>query len=691
MSSQTIVSSEYSPDDPLQKMLATARARFQSSEEATVNIRKEALEDLRFAAGIQWPDEIMRSREEDKRPCLTINQLPQFIRQVTNDLRQNRPSITVSPVDDDADIDTAEIIQGMMRHIEYDSHADIAYDTAVTCAVRQSFGYLRVITEYDGPMSFKQVVKIKRIRNPFTVYFDPSCQEPDYSDGNWCFIIKDYTKEEYKSEFPDSKMASLSNWMSIGDQQAGWMSKDNCRVAEYYYIERKKIRICRLSNDQVVLKSMITSGKLKLGHDVKVVEERDSWEKTVCWKKINAVEVIDETEWLGTMIPVVPVLGEEYDINGELILESCIRHARDPQRMYNYWASAETEMIALAPKAPFIGAEGQFEGHEQEWQQANNKSYPYLEYKPTTIGDKLAPPPQRQQYEPAVQAITNARALSTQDLKSTIGMYDPSLGQMGNETSARAILARQQQGHTSNFHFSDNFSRSLKQIGRIILEVFPQIYDRADVVRIISDSGQHSQAKINQPFRENGIDKIYDVTVGKYDIIISTGPSYNTKRQEAAATMMEVVSAWPQLMEFAGDLMVKNFDWPGAQELSDRLHKMLPPQLQDNDSLIPPQAQMQMKQMQTLIQGLTQELNKMSQKVETKTEKIQSDERIALLKVQADLIKTMSTLNSEEAKHAFALEVDHINTLLKAQGGENPDAAAQRTASLVENPYSSAS
>lgn len=669
------------------KIIETAQKRFKLAQEATTDIRTNGLDDLKFRAGDQWPDEIKRDRDEYNRPCLTINQLPQFTRQVTNDLRQNRPSLTASPVDDDADIETAEIIQGMFRHIEYDSNAELAYDTAVSGAVNNSFGYFRVVTEYSDDMSFEQDIKIKRIRNPFSVYMDPTCQEPDESDAKWGFITEDLTRDEYEEQYPDSELASLNDWMSVGDMGAGWVMAQSVRVAEYYEVCRTEKTILRLSDNRVVLEETFEKNKdgtYNTGNDkVLVIDKRKTHIRSVKWCKINAVEILEETEWLGSWVPIIPVRGEELDIDGRLVLESCIRHAKDPQRMVNFWASAETEMIALAPKAPWVGVEGQFEDHEEEFANSNNESMPYLEYKPITIGDKAAPPPTRNVYEPPVQAITNARAVSIEDLKATIGMYDPSLGKGGNEVSARAILARKSGGHTTNFHYSDNLSRAMKHLGRIVMQLIPKIYDEPRVIRIVSESGVHKQVKINQQFTDKeagGVSKIYDLTIGKYDVTINAGPSYETKRQETAACMMEVISAYPTLMQTAGDLLVKHFDWPGAQELAARLQKLLPPALQDgDDSKIPPQVKVQMQQMQTLIQRLTAELNKASQKIEGKTEKIQSDERIALMRVQADLIKTMATINSEEAKHAFQLEVDHINTLLKVEDASNPDEAVEKT------------
>lgn len=669
------------------EFMATFHRRWSDSAEATADIRRDALDDLKFIGGEQWPQEIMRDRQVSFRPCLTINRLPQFVRQVTNDLRQNRPSMTFSPVHEDADEDTAEVMQGLARHIEYISNAEIAYDTATTSAVRCSFGYFKVITEYTDPMSFEQDIKIKRIMNPFCVYFDPFCQEPDYSDASYCIIVEDWAIETYKKKYPNSKMAnaSMSEYTTIGDTHPQWMSNDMIRIAEYYYIDREQETIIQLNDKSVHIKRTMPktkNGELELPDHLYVINERETLIPKVKWKKLNALEVLDSTDWLGNWIPVIPVLGEEIDIDGDLKLESCIRHAKDSQKSYNFWVSAEAEMIALAPKSPFIGAAGAFEGFEKDWQMANVTNVPFLQYNPIDVEGKPCPPPQRNAYEAPIQAITNARQQAAEDLKATIGIYDPALGKESNETSGRAILARQNQSHTSTFHFSDNLARAMKHLGRIIAELIPKIYDEPRVVRIIGETGTHKQVKINQPFTEDGVQKLYDLTAGKYDVIISSGPSYNTKRQENAACMQEVISAYPPIMDKAGDLLVKNFDWPGAQELAERLAMFLPAGIADAGD-IPPQIKQQMDQQNSMIQQLTQHVGKLTDKLDGKIADIQSKERQTYAKIQGELLKVMATTTSEEAKHAFAMEIKHLGDLMKAQGQDDPGPAAAQEAGAM--------
>lgn len=662
--------------EALKEFLQEAHDRFQQSAEATAQQRRDGLEDLQFRAGEQWDAAIKNQREDERRPCLVINRLPQFERQVTNDLRQNRPAIIVSPKGEGSTKETAEIFQGLIRDIEYQSNAEGVYDTALASAVRCGFGYLQIATIYSDPMSFEQDIRLKRISNAFKVYFDPSCQEFDYSDAKWAFIVEDFTKPAYKAQWPDSKLASLDDWRSIGDTAADWGDATTVRVAEYYYIVEEEQEIVMLSDDTVIFRKDMPE---KLSEGVYERDHRTTRIPSVKWKLINAVEVLDETDWPGKYIPIVPVLGDEVIVDGKTILESAFRHAKDPQRMLNYWKSAEAEMIALAPKAPFIGAEGQFEGYEKDWKDANIKNKGYLQYKPKTIGSQLAPPPQRNTYEAPIQAITGAAMQTADDLKSTIGIYDPSLGQVGSDQSGKAILARQSQGHTNNFHWGDNLSRALKHVGEILVDLIPKIYDSKRVVRIITESGDDDLVIVNGKFMEDGVDKIYDLNAGKYGVVINAGPSYATRRKEAAASMEAIVSAYPPLMEKAGDLLVRNFDWPGADELADRLKKALPPELQDDKG--DPRAAAAMQKANAMIQRLTSEVNMLSQKLENRTADYQSKERVAIIKSQTEILKTLATLESQSGNLAFTEELKHVemmvNNMVKMTGIMQPQQAQE--------------
>lgn len=674
---------EMDPSDVLknreEKILRVARERMTLAEEAESDIRRLALDDLNFRVGNQWPENVQADRERDGRPCLVINRLPQFVQQVTNDQRQNRPSIKVHPLGDGATEDTSKIIQGIIRHIEYNSNAEAAYDTAFESAATSSFGYFRIVTEFSSPESFDQEIMIKRIRNPFSVFFDPYAQEPDGSDAQWGFIVDDLSKDDYKSLYPNSNLAAPDmDWSGIGNNQPTWIRGDSARVAEYFYIEKIEKKLHLLKTGEVVEDSDLFSKQLEAqsaGIDAGLVSSRMAKVPTVRWVKMNGIEILEETKFPGQHIPIIPVYGAETFVNGKRVLESIIRNAKDAQRMLNYWKSAETETIALAPRTPFIVAEGQLEGYEEQWKTANRRNHAFLYYKPTTIAGQLAPPPQRQTFEPATQAITQAAVYAAEDLKATTGIYDAALGAQAKEVSGVAIQRRNSQTQTSNFHFTDNLTRSMKHAGRILIDIIPSIYDAARTVRIVGDDGTQKLVRVNETFHgDEGKEKIYSLDVGKYDVTVDTGPSFASKRQEAAMAMAEITRAYPSLMGVAGDLMVKNMDWPGAQEIADRLKLTLPPQLQQDpkQKQIPPIVQAQMQQMQQLIKELTQHLNETTKVIETKKMDIESRERVEFAKIQADIEINLAKLGTQSSIALLEQEVGSINHRLKLIGINQP-------------------
>lgn len=665
-----------------EKLLQQARERFKLASDAEESIRREALEDLRFRAGEQWPENIKIDRQNTGRPCLTINRIPQFLRQVTNEIRQNRPSIQVNPVDDQADPETAEILQGIMRHIEVSSDADVAYDTAAEHAATFGFGYLRVITDYVDERSFDQEIRIERIRNPFSIYFDPECQKPDYSDARWAFVVQDVDREEYRALYPDSELSGLADMTTVGDQAPGWINGKSVRIAEYWHIDHEEQELALLPDGSVMPADMVPEG-------VPVLRTRTVQVPKVYWCKVNGLEVLEKQEWPGRWIPIVPVLGDEVIVNGERQLYGLVRFARDPQRMYNYWATAETEMIALAPKAPFIGAAGQFEGFERQWQSANVRNLPYLEYKPVSHAGVPMGPPQRQVYEPPIQAISHARMQANDDLKATTGIYDASLGARSNEQSGRAILARQREGDVANFHYADNLARSIKHLGKILLDLIPRIYDAPRVMRIIGAEEVERVVQINAPTRDKGVERIYDLSIGEYDVTVSVGPSFSTKRQEAVDSMLQLSQAYPPLMQVAGDLLVKNMDWPGASEIAERLKKLLPPNLQEEqeEQQVPPAVQAQMSQMAQQNEQLSQALNQATDDLRTKRLEIESRERIEAMKAQTELVKIEAQLSSRENIELLKQEIAALKSTIAAVAAEQQPEQQQLTMFGQEQAY----
>jgi hypothetical protein len=600
--------------DPI---ITLAMERFKTTAEAEFEGRKAAKDDMEFYVSNQWPDQISQDRQTDGRPCLTINRLPQFVRQVTNDQRMNRPSVKVIPVED-SDENVAKIYEGLVRHIQEASQADIAYDTACQTQVICGRGFFRIITDYCNEENFDQDILIKRIKNPLTVYVDPASIEPDYSDARFMFIVEDLSKEEFKSMYPKAEVISDTSFMSRGDGASTWATEKAMRIAEYFTVEDEVKKLYQLASGEIVAE--VPEGE-------EAVKEREAVTKKVIWRKISCVEVLEEKDWAGKYIPIIPVLGDDLDVDGKRYIKGMVRDAKDSQRMYNYWASAQTEAIALAPKAPFIAAEGQIEGYEAMWAAANTKNYAVLPYKPRTIDGTQVPAPQRITAEPPVQAMVQAMKQAGDDMKAITGIYDASLGARSNETSGKAITARQKSGDVANYHYVDNLGRSIRHLGRCLIDLIPKIYDAPRVVRILGEDGEGANVPINQPTSgADGVNQIYDVTSGKYDVVVETGPSFETKRQETADAMATVLQANPELWQVAGDIFVKSLDWPNADKLAERMKKMLPPQLQDNANPIPPQVQQQLDQSKQMIQQLTEALHAEKDKNESKQAEMESKE-----------------------------------------------------------------
>lgn len=662
-------------------IIARAKRNLRIADEATSEIRKEALDDLKFRTGEQWPEEIKNSREQDKRPCLTINKLPQHSNQVINDIRQNRPAIQVDPLGNGAKEDTAEVIQGMVRHIETASDADIAYDTAVEMQVTIGFGYARIVTEYSNELSFDLEARIKMIENAFSVRLDPSGNMPDGSDTNWGHIFDDLSKDEFKTTYPNARLSQMNDWDTVGTTSEGWVTKDGCRITEYFEKEMKRTKLYLLNNGSTICEEDLPTPPETFPDGVELVRSGDGEPITrstlrpkVMWYKLNGIEILERQEFPSKYIPIIPFYGPRFLVEGERKIESLIRHAKDPQRMYNFWKSAETEMIALAPKAPFIGAEGQFENHEEKWETANTRSHAFLEYNEVTIDGKPVGPPERQQFEPPVQAIRAAGLEAGEDIKSTTGIYDPSLGNKSNEQSGVAIQRRTAQAQTSNYHFSGNAKRSVRHIGRILVDMIPRVYDTARAVRIIDPEDEQQIVQINQIFMEGGEEKEHRLDLGTYDVAIDEGPSYHTKRQEFVASVLELVRANPQLWGQIGDLLVKEMDWPGARTVADRLVKFLPPALQDDKSPIPPQAQQQIAQMQSMIQELSGKLAAADEMIKTDMIKTSSKERVEMAKLRAEIEIELARLGHKSAEVVLDHQVDEIkqNTAAQNQMGSEP-------------------
>jgi hypothetical protein len=573
------------------------------------NNRAEALDDVRFCAGDQWPVDVQNSRVLESRPCLTINKVDAYVRQICNQIRQQRPRIKVQGMNNEADAKLAEILSGVCRHIEYQSSADVAYDTAAEYAVKMGWGYFRVMTDYISPDSFEQEIYIRPIDNPFTVYFDPNSQLPDGSDAERCLITTVVSKKQFRAMYPGKNDGQGFTSRGTGDSDSEWVTKEDVRIAEYFYTVRTPAKLVLLSDGTSVFEDELPDSEVLEDAGIEIVERRDTYKKQIKWCKLTAMEVLEETDWAGKYIPVIPVYGQTAVIDAKHKKFGLVRMAKDPQRMYNYWTTALTESVALAPKAKWLMAEGQDEGHENEWAMANIKAMPVLRYKQTDTEGRVAPTPTRLQPEPPPAGIVTATQGMSNDLMTVVGIYDPSQLPQGN-MSGKALAGQQQQVDMVNFHYYDNLTRSIAYCGRIILDLIPKIYDTERVMRIIGADEKPEIITLNQRVTtEDGVEKILnDVSVGRYDVVMDTGPGFATKRGEAVESMMTLLAADPTLMQTAGDLIFRNMDFPGAEIIADRMAAANPLAQIDEKSDIPPQVQMQLAQAKKMVQDADQQI-----------------------------------------------------------------------------------
>lgn len=556
------------------EILAEAREAFALAADAEAENRREALDDLRFARlGEQWPERVRRERELEGRPCLTINRLPAFIRQVVNDARQNKPAIAVHPVDSGADPETAEVFNGLIRHIEQSSDAEVAYDTALDFAVTSGVGYFRINTRYATDDAFDQDIVIERVANPFSIYGDPEAVGADSADWNTAFVVDSLPRGAFEARW---RGADAVDWTGERDE-ASRQDGPRVAVAEYWRRERVERTILALSDGQVIDEGAYKAQKAMFDAlGVKVVgRPRTVAAHKVVQRILSGAEVLETIDWAGRFIPIVPVYGEELMVDGRRRLRSLVRDAKDPQRMFNYWRSISTELVALAPRTPFIGRKGAFDTDSAKWATANTQSHAYIEYD----GPE---PPMRQGYAGVPAGALQEALNASDDMKSIMGLYDASLGARSNETSGRAIMARQREGDVSTFHYIDNLSRAIRHAGRILLDLIPKVYGTARVVRVLGPDGGAKSVGV-APGHQGGealkaIGRIYDLSAGKYDLTVRSGPSFTSRREEAASQMIELIRAYPAAAPLVGDLLARNLDWPGADEIAQRLSALLPPQ-----------------------------------------------------------------------------------------------------------------
>lgn len=646
-----------------EKLLLEVKKRFQRCQDFEVDARALWKADIRFANGDpdngwQWDDMMRKAREQDKRPCLTINKTKQHNRQITNDQRQNKPAIRVYPVDSGADKKTAEVLNGVIRHIEQNSNADVAYDTAAEHQVDGGLGYWRVVTDYASDDSFDQEIFIRRVKNPLNVHLDPDIQEADGSDARYGFVFENLPREEFETRYQN---VNATDWPLDGAAD-DWLSKDTVRISEYF-------RRVELADQLYVDEGGNVFKASDMEREQLVAAAAAGWRsrpvkrQQVEWYLVAGNTVLEKKEWPGRYIPIVRVVGDEVEVDGKIDRKGHTRQMKDAQRMYNYNSSASVEYGALQTKTPILAAAEAIEGYEDHWNNANTQNKPYLPYNHRDeLGNPL-PVPQRIQAPAPATLFLDGMRVASEEMKMASGQYDASMGAQSNEISGRAIMARQREGDTATFHFIDNIARAIKYTGKILVDLIPKIYDTPRLLRILGEDGKEDHAQIDpgqkqayvkQQATTGEIQEIYNPSIGRYDVVVAVGPSYSTRRQETFQALTEIASRNPAVMQLAGDLVMKAADFPMAEELAERFEKALPPNVKEKEGADPQvQAlQQQLQQTEAQLQELGSKYNQLHDAKGVETQKLRLDS----YRAETDRLKILVGQMPQQVSQAIAQE-----------------------------------
>lgn len=678
--------------------LQEARERYADAVDAMRENHARMREDLDFSNPTdpqQWPKEAQEIRKG--RPCYTFDRTNQFLAQIVNDSRANKPRIQVLPVDSSGDKWTAQVIGGLIRHIEYTSRADQAYDTAIDHSARIGLGWLRVVPEVVRPETNEQEIIIKRIHDPFSVALEAGSVDPDGADATHGFVTTQMPKKRFQREYPKAKTAG-ETWPT--ERTELWGGEDAITICEYFYITEKSADYLTVQlpdgSRRNIKAGEFAALEAELGFRPMVIQAYEAMERKQTWCKMTGAEVLEETEFPCRWIPLVPVYGDELWVEGKRYLSGIVRKMRAAQQAYNMERSAAIEYVALQPKSPFIAPFEAIEAHEEHWKRLNTGNPAFLPYNHVDENGNPIPPPSRQAPPPMPAAFTALGQIASQDMESAVGMHKANLGQQGNEQSGRAIMARQREGDAATYHYQDNLVRSISHLGRIIVDMLPRIYDATRTARILGEDGKQEFVEIKpgsgQAVRENGKTLSVDLSAGHYDVRVTAGASHATQRQEAAFGLQQILASpagaavapaiIPALMELQ--------DWPNAEKYARAVKAMTPPDvraaMEDEEEApqIPPQVQAQMQQMQQHIAQLEQMLDAAEQemgKVEAERQnsaaqvaKVQLDRELGLIRAELDAGKLSVDQYNAQTQRAKVEHDARMAEIARLQDVERGDA-----------------
>ncbi len=685
------------------KFLDLARDRYQTGLDADQIDRLEAEADNEFANASdlsknQWDQIPLASRKENHRPVLQWNRIPTYVQQVVNDGRQNKPAIKISQ-GDKGEKATAEFFQTRIRQIEYESDADIAYDTARDQQVTSGRGFVRVRTDWK-PGTFQQYLCIERIENQFSVVFDPAAKCYDRSDADWCFVSSNMSDDQFKRAYGEEKFKAFTDWSDGDSYVDGWVTYDKSlrliRVCEYWEKKFKERVLCLLGSTGLpVWKDTFAEEEyIRLKANGNITAERTEQDASVCRYVIDGSQILEEGDWLGSTIPIVPFWGREAVVNGIRRTYSLIRNAKDPQRLVNLYVSNIAEQIAMMPKAPYEAPVGSIaQNHEKDWQDSGLTAKAILYYKAWDESGRELPRPSRVVSEPPIQALTIGLQQSIDAIKAAMGIYDASLGARSNETSGIAIERRKKSAEIVNFHFPDNESRSRKRIGEILIELIPKLDKPGSTVPTRSEEGKTELVPIGTPYKNpKGEMVTHNLTDGDYGVVVSTGPTQDSARAEERESLTALITGVPETFWIIGDRWIELSDAPGSEEDADRVRRainMKTPGLIETPEYkqgIPPQAQQQMMAMQQELEVTKQFAQSLHEKLETKQPELDNAVKLKQMDIEFQreklAVDNTTKVAVEEIKLGITSDLEllhHEIDLLKLAQGLNAEKQAQES------------
>ena len=700
------------------KVLSALHERFHDALEADERQRRDAMEDIKFAVvpGYQWEEN--QKKERGARPCYEFNKIRVTGKRIINNMRDNRPSGKVRGTED-TDKDTAEIYEGLIRNI-WAKNGDAAMDYAAEYQVFAGYGAWRIDIEEMDDDPFNPDIGIETIYNPFNCFADPSSRDTLKRDARYWILTSKMPNTEYEEKYPKAEVVPFESHEF--DDEVDWKDDEETRIAEYWYKEPVDKEMWQLQDGRVV-------DAESDGADI-IPEEAIKAKKVVKTHKImmcissgNAI-LEGPTEWAGTLFPFVPVYGEYYIVDGKTHWNGITRFATDAQRSYNVARTAVTETIAMAPQAKYWATSTQAEGHVKDWKIAHQKNYPFMLYTP----DPVVPgPPVHKPAAEIPMALIQESQLAAEEINMVTGIYQGDIGAPNQATSGRQEIARQQAGAIATFNYTDNMAKSIERTWEILIDLIPKVYTTARSLRVLGQDGAEDYVKIYDvaPHPQTGeLVTVHDLSVGKYDVTVTVGPNFTTRRQEAAETYQGLLQGQPELMPIIGDLVFKSMDLPYAEDIADRMKIMLPPQIQQSmneDQQVPPEVMQMMQQAQMAMQQVEQqmamvqeaaqqagmdkaEVEKLTANLKTEQANLETD----VAKFDAHIAKQMAGLAQKEAKITvqavgasvdkmaestvneaievlkddMAADIAEVNEAMAIDASQGMDAIAQATAAI---------